>query len=630
MLLTFFTTFSHAAPSNPPDTMAERVLACVGCHGKEGRATNDGYYPRIAGKPEGYLYNQLLNFRDGHRRNAAMVYLVDNQPDTYLREIAAYFAALKLPYPPPKTNRAAKATLERGRQLVTHGDAAKKIPACASCHGKALTGVLPSIPGLLGLPHAYLYAQLSSWKNGARHAASPDCMARVTKLLSWDDISAVATYLASQAVPGSDAPAAANSIKPAFKCGSFPIKGGASSSENQGAKIDVEKASEQIARGKYLALAGNCAACHTTRGGTPYAGGRSIETSFGSVFSSNLTPDKKTGLGDWTSEDFWQAMHHGKSKDGHLLYPAFPYPNYTKVTRDDTDALFVYLQSLPPVEQANRKHALRFPYDNQFSLAVWRTLYFNPGEFKAEANQSAEWNRGAYLVQGLGHCNACHTRRDKLGGSDQKADLAGGLMPMSSWYASSLTSSAESGLGNWKKKAISDLLKTGVSERGAVFGQMSEVVYKSLQHLSDNDVQAIAEYLKSLPQTEIPAQASVPLMEPQQLNPIMAWGAKVYKKHCESCHEETGAGKPPAYPALSGSHLNNRFSAVNTIRLVLNGGYPPGTAGNPRPYGMPPFRPTLDDEEVAAVVTYTLNSWGNKVGVVTPYDVNFYRSAPVN
>ena len=203
-------------------------------------------------------------------------------------------------------------------------------------------------------------------------------------------------------------------------------------------------------------------------------------------------------------------------------------------------------------------------------------------------------------------------------------------MPMSNWYASSLTSSAESGLGNWQKKAISDLLKTGVSERGAVFGQMSEVVYKSLQHLSDNDVQAIAEYLKSLPQTEIPAQASVPLMEPQQLSPIMASGAKVYKKHCESCHEETGVGKPPDYPALFGNHLNNRFSAVNSIRMVLNGGYPPGTAGNPRPYGMPPFRHTLDDEEVAAVVTYTLNSWGNKVGVVTPYDVNFYRSAPVN
>ena len=216
-----------AAQPLPPDTIAQRVAACVVCHGKEGRATNDGYYPRIAGKPAGYLYNQLANFRDGRRRNEAMIYLVDNLPDTYLREMAEYFAKQKLPYPAPQVTQASKAVLDAGRKLVLFGDEARKIPACVACHGKALTGVAPATPGLLGLPHAYLYAQLSSWKNGARHAASPDCMAKITKELSMDDIAAAAAYLASLPVPKNAVPVASAPVKPPFECGSFPAKKGA-------------------------------------------------------------------------------------------------------------------------------------------------------------------------------------------------------------------------------------------------------------------------------------------------------------------------------------------------------------------------------------------------------------------
>ena len=385
---------------------------------------------------------------------------------------------------------------------------------------------------------------------------------------------------------------------------------------------------EQISRGRYLALAGNCAGCHTARGGAVYAGGRAIETPFGSVYSSNLTPDIKTGIGGWTPDDFWRALHHGKSKDGSLLYPAFPYPNYTRDTRADADALFAYLRTLPPLVQANRDHALKFPYNYRFLLAGWRALYFKPGVFKAAADRSAAWNRGAYLVQGLGHCSACHTGRDALGGTNLKADLAGGMIPMLNWYAPSLTSDAEAGLGNWQTKHVVDLLKTGVSERGAVFGPMSEVVYKSLQYLTDNDVLAMAEYLKSLPQTASPADAAGPPVAKRETDRVMALGAKLYKEHCADCHETNGAGRPPAYPPLAGNRALTMRSAVNPIRMVLNGGFAPGTAGNPRPYGMPPFRPLLNDDDVAAVVSYIRNSWGNRAGLVSPLEVDRFRSVP--
>ena len=215
-----------AGAAQPPalDTIAQRVAACVVCHGKEGRATNGGYYPRIAGKPAGYLYNQLANFRDGRRRNEAMIYLVDNLPDTYLREMAEYFARQELPYPPPQASSASQATLDMGRELVMRGDKRRKIPACIACHGKALTGVTPATPGLLGLPHAYLYAQLSSWKSGARHTTTPDCMAKITKELNMDDIGAAAAYLASLPVPEHALPAASVPTKPPFECGSVPPK----------------------------------------------------------------------------------------------------------------------------------------------------------------------------------------------------------------------------------------------------------------------------------------------------------------------------------------------------------------------------------------------------------------------
>lgn len=391
------------------------------------------------------------------------------------------------------------------------------------------------------------------------------------------------------------------------------------------ASVPVADTAGQLKRGEYLARAGNCMACHTERGGKEYAGGRAIATPFGNIYSSNLTPDRETGIGTWSADDFWRAIHAGKSKNGQFLYPAFPYPNYTKVTRADADAMYAWFRTLTPVQQANKQHELRFPYNQRILLAFWRTLYFTPGQYKPAADQTAQWNRGAYLVQGLGHCAACHTSRNALGGTVAQGDLAGGMIPMLNWYASSLTVDAGTGLGDWDASDIASLLKTGVSQRGAVFGPMAEVVGKSLQHLSDEDIGAMATYLKSIPKTDAaPAKGAVRVSGDTEA--VLKQGAKLYEKHCVECHKSDGTGMPPAYPPLAGNRSLSA-SAVNPIRIVLNGGYPPSTSGNPRPYGMPPFGSALNDEDVAAVVSYIRTSWGNKGDPVSPVDVGRFRGA---
>src|SRR5689334_4226494 len=210
---------------------------------------------------------------------------------------------------------------------------------------------------------------------------------------------------------------------------------------------------EQIARGEYLVRAGDCIACHTARGGAPYAGGRAITTPFGTVYSTNITPDARTGIGTWTPEYFWRALHNGRSKDGRLLYPAFPYTEYTLITRTDSDALFAFLWSIPAVEQPRRAHELNFPYNSQAAVAVWRALFFEPARFENNASKSVEWNRGAYLVRGLGHCIACHSARNVFGASSD-LELSGGLIPTMGWYAPSLISSAEAGLAEWDTRDI--------------------------------------------------------------------------------------------------------------------------------------------------------------------------------
>ncbi|ABR90805.1 cytochrome c [Janthinobacterium sp. Marseille] len=392
------------------------------------------------------------------------------------------------------------------------------------------------------------------------------------------------------------------------------------------ASVPPTDPAQQLVQGEYLARVGNCMSCHTSRGGESYAGGRAVPTPFGNIYTSNLTPDAETGLGKWNSNDFWQAMHDGKSKDGSLLYPAFPYTNYTKVTRADSDAIFAYLQTLPAVSQQNRAPDLRFPYDNRVALYVWRALYFRPGQYANDDKQSVEWNRGAYLAQGLGHCSACHSPRDALGGTDLKAELGGGMIPVLNWYAPPLNGDAQTSLGNWETEHLAALMKTGTAPSRSVSGPMAEVVFGSLQYAKDEDIKAMALYLKSLPQ-QIPAPVAAAESVPDETkkNMIKA-GAKLYENQCASCHQESGKGVAAIYPALAGSRAITTPVATNAIRMVLHGGYAPSTAGNPRPYGMPPFGHSMTDEEVASVVTYIRNSWGNQATAVSPNDVNRYRS----
>lgn len=376
----------------------------------------------------------------------------------------------------------------------------------------------------------------------------------------------------------------------------------------------------EVARGSYLARAGNCMACHTERGGAPYAGGRAIDTPFGTLYAGNLTPDA-TGLKDWSSGHFWRALHHGRSRDGRLLYPAFPYPNYTRVTRDDSDALFAYLRSLPPVARPNTPHALRWPYSTQPALAVWRALYFSPGEHVDDQAKGAEWNRGAYLVQGLGHCSACHTARNALGASPDVMDLSGGMIPMQNWYAPSLASAGEAGVAAWRVQDIARLLQTGAAPGATVLGPMAEVVMQSTQHLSGEDLRAMAVYLKELPQAPAPAMPPAP---PAGAG-VAERGLKIYGEHCAQCHGEQGLGIAGAYPPLAANRAVTLSSPANLVQVVLAGGFAPATAGNPRPFGMPPYATVLSDSDVAAVLTYIRSAWGNSAAPVNELAVTLQR-----
>ena len=352
-----------------------------------------------------------------------------------------------------------------------------------------------------------------------------------------------------------------------------------------------------------------------------YAEYRNGNEKFNTVRTVNLTPDERTGIGAWTGDDFWRALHNGRSRDGRLLYPAFPYPNFTQVTRADADALFAYLRTLPPVSRPNTPHALRFPYDNTVTLAMWRALFFRPGIFVPDEGRSAEWNRGAYLARGLGHCDACHADRNVFGAVSHRLELGGGLIPMQNWYAPPLTSAAGAGVADWETAHVVSLLRTGISPRGSAMGPMAEVVYLSTQYLAEDDLRAIAVFLKALPQA-----AGAPTVEPMPRDPALAsHGAKLYEDHCSECHGQEGEGAYPADPALAGNRTVTADPPANAIRAVVSGGYAPATAGNPRPYGMPPFVYALREDDIAAVLTYVRGAWGNQARPVTTFDVQRYR-----
>ena len=389
------------------------------------------------------------------------------------------------------------------------------------------------------------------------------------------------------------------------------------------APIPVADAPAQLQRGAYLARVGNCMACHTARGGAPGAGGRPIATDFGTAFTSNLTPDREHGIGQWSAAAFWRALHHGRAPDGRLLAPVFPYTHTTLLTRADSDALFAWFSQLPASATAAPPNQLRWPYGTQAALAVWRALYFRPGTFAPEPAQDARWNQGAYLVRGVAHCSACHATRDALGGADWR-DLSGNRLGGQGWYAPSLHDAREAGLADWSTADIARLLQTGVTKHGRASGPMAEVVLHGTQYLSDADAAAMAAYLKALPQTAVPAPPAAP--SPPPPSRIALAGAKVYDQQCAQCHGTQGQGVGLAYPPLAGNRVVTMATTDNLLQHVLYGGFNAATAGYPRPFGMPPFVLTLSNAEIAAVLSHVRTAWGNQASELSTLEVHSLRA----
>ena len=401
--------------------------------------------------------------------------------------------------------------------------------------------------------------------------------------------------------------------------------------EKQPASQNTDKPlATQISQGQTLLNLGNCLACHTERGQPMGVGGRAFETPFGSVYSSNLTPHMAQGLGTWQADDFWRALHYGKSKDGRLLTPVFPYKHTTLITRDDSDAMFAALKTLQP--ETTQKpipkvsESLAWPYNSAVAIAIWRSLFFSSGTYKPQDSKSNEWNRGAYLAQGLGHCAACHSPRNAWGASGEVHDFSGGLMPLVNWYAPSLMSAQETGLAQQSISEIVLLLKSGQNATAVASGPMAEVVQHSTQHWPEADLLAVATYLKEQAQTnsvsDITSKPSITKSPGNFLN----LGAKIYEQHCEQCHQSQGQGVAHAYPALAQNRAVLLSDPTNLVQAVLYGGYPAATTHNPRPFGMPPFVLTLEDREIAAVLTHLRSQWGNQAAEVTPLQVNRIRA----
>jgi mono/diheme cytochrome c family protein len=605
-----------------PALIARRMQPCTLCHAERGRATAQGYYPRIAGKPAEYLFNQLANFRAGRRHFPTMVYFAQLQGDVSLRQMANYFAAQELPYPPPERPAVGAQVLERGRRLATQGDPSAQLPSCAACHGEQLLGVEPAVPGLLGVSQDYLLGQLGAWRNDTRSADAPDCMAQIARRLSVADLSAVTAWLASQPVNGAAHPATSLPQPPPLRCGSLELAG-------QGAS-PMPAASGELARGQQLLRLGNCASCHTIPGGALLAGGRAIPTRFGTFYAPNITPDMRTGIGRWSEQDFWRALHEGLAPDGTALYPAFPYPEYTKLERRDVDAMYAYLRSLPPVAATNRAHELHFPYNVRALLSLWRALYFRAGTYRADASRGAEWNRGAYLVQALAHCSACHAPRNLLGAERAVGPTGAQIL---GWYAPSLLDAREAGVHDWSMPDIVALLGAGaVGTAGGpvpartpavTLGPMAQVVFESLQYASREDLEDIARYLQTLSAltaTPVAARAS---------DQMLYEGQSLYARHCASCHGERGQGRGPLGPPLALDRALSMSSVIDPIRVVLFGGYASGTAGNATPFGMPPFSEQLTDDQIALVLTYVRQSWGNGAAAVPASAVAPLRGSPL-
>jgi mono/diheme cytochrome c family protein len=361
---------------------------------------------------------------------------------------------------------------------------------------------------------------------------------------------------------------------------------------------------EVIEHGRYVAIAGDCAACHTAKGGQPFAGGGALQTPFGILLAPNITPDVATGIGGWTDDQFVDAVRNGIGHGGIHLYPAMPYTYYTKVTREDVIAIRAYLDTVQPVRNLVNANQLPFPFNQRETMLGWNELYFRPGEFKPDPSKSAEWNRGAYLVEGAEHCGLCHTPKNVMGGDENGQAMQGSVLQ--NWYAPNITGSRRVGIGDWTVDDIALYLKTGRNRYDIASGPMAEAVTNSSSHLTDADLRAIAVYLKDLP----PGGGVAPQPVSAQ-DPVMQQGQAIYDNQCAACHTVGGEGIVGLFPRLSGAPVVQQAQATSLIRVVLEGSRAVATDGAPTGPAMPSFAWKLSDAEVAAVVTYIRNAWGN-------------------
>jgi len=368
----------------------------------------------------------------------------------------------------------------------------------------------------------------------------------------------------------------------------------------------------QIRRGQYLVAAGDCISCHLREGGEPYAGGLGMNTPFGVIYTPNITPDRATGIGAWTSDQFYRAMHDGKGARGEDLYPAFPYPWFRRVSREDDDAIFAYLATLPAVNYTPPKNDLVFPLNFRSFVGGWNLLFLDSHDFQSDAGQSAEWNRGAYLVNGLGHCGGCHTPKNSLGADKSKQELQGGKLD--SWVAPDLTGNTRTGLGGWNVDDIAEFLSSGRNAHAAAGGTMADVISHSTSFMSDADRRAIAVYLKSQP-----ASPSVASSAPDPA--AMRRGAEIYSDACASCHLDNGIGQSRLFPPLGKDAMLQQPDPTGLAHLILAGTRVGVSASRPSPLGMPSFAWKLSDQEVADVSTFIRNSWGNQASPVGTAEV---------
>jgi mono/diheme cytochrome c family protein len=378
-------------------------------------------------------------------------------------------------------------------------------------------------------------------------------------------------------------------------------------------RAQAEPSAETIARGKALAEAADCASCHTADPAKPFAGGKRIETPFGGIYSPNLTPDRDTGLGAWSDQEFTRALRYGVGRDGSRYYPAFPYPNFTKLTRDDILAIRAYLATLTPVSNRPPPPELRWPLNYRVVMRAWNFLFFRPGIFEPNQDKSAAWNRGGYLVTGPAHCGACHTPKNIFGADKRGRAFGGGQV--AGWFAPRLDGAKRSGLQSWSVDDIAEYLSSGRNGKSHADGLMAEVVVHSTSKMSDADVRAIAVYLKDLP-----AGAREPDVTPPPQTD-MKTGQAVYAHACVACHEADGSGAPRIYPPLPGNALLQSADPSSTLRIILDGAQTVTTPRAPNPGSMPAYAKQLSDQEIADVTNYIRNSWGNAAPPVTPAQV---------